>query len=118
VLAYTLPPPDPTAVTTLAAGQSKGSVELTASAATVWLRVSMPSAADVDVTALHRGRASVHLPRSPVACPVAAGRRICTYQLKPDARGRWQFSLHKRSAAAAVVRVQLIQHLITVPPPR
>jgi hypothetical protein len=118
MLAYTLPPPDPTAVTTLAAGQSKGSVELTARAATVWLRVSMPSSADVDVTALHVGRTSMHLARTPVACPVAAGRRICTYQLGRDARGRWQVSLHKRSTAAAVVRVQLIQHLINVPPPR
>src|SRR4051794_11521575 len=118
MLAYTLPPPDPTAVTTLAPGQSKGSVELTARATTVWLRVSMPSAADVDVTALHAGRTSRHLARTPVACPVAAGRRICTYRLGRDARGRWQVSLHKHSTAAAVVRVSLIQHLIMVPPPR
>jgi hypothetical protein len=108
----------PTAVATLAAGQTKRAVVLTAHEDRVWLRVSLPATADVAVSAWHAGRAARQLPRTASACPVAAGRRICTWRLDPDAKGRWQVSLQKRTAAAATVRVMLLESRITVPPPR
>jgi hypothetical protein len=106
------------AVATLAAGQSRRELALTAHETDAWLRVSLPAAADVDVSAWHPGRASRVLARTPAACRVAADRRICTWRLQPDARGRWQVGLHTRSQAAATVRVMLLESRITVPPPR
>jgi hypothetical protein len=118
VLPVALPPPVPVAVATLAPGQTKRAVTLTAHETDAWLRVSLPAAADVDVSAWHAGRASRQLPRTSPACQVAAARRICTWRLQADARGRWQVGLHKRSQAAATVRVMLLESRITVPPPR
>ncbi len=118
MLPVALPPPVPLVVATLAPGQAKRSVTLTAHETDAWLRVSLPAAADVDVSAWHAGRASRQLPRTSPACHVAAGRRICTWRLLNDARGRWQVGLLKRSQPAVTVRVMLLESRFTVPPPR
>jgi hypothetical protein len=118
MLVYAVQPPVHVAAAALAAGPSKAGVALTSFSPDAWMRFSMPASATIDVWALHAGRPVVHFPRSAPQCQVAASRRICTFRLLGDSRGRWQVSLHKRSAPPATVRVMLIERRVDVPPPR
>src|SRR5262249_26904656 len=119
VVSLALPPPNPTAVVAMAPGPRASSVGLTGHTRDAWLRYSLPASADVAVAALPPARQGrIWFSPPPRACPTAAGRRICTFRLPADARGHWRIELRKRSAAAAVVRVSLLELRITVPPPR